>query len=112
LNKRQKRAFDFVSSLITLALFPSLFFTSKPLSALSNTLYVFVGKKSWVGYGAVNETFTNQLPRIKSGVLFPNANARVLNEEGVQQMNAIYAKDYSWWKDFKSFTSQFKQIGN
>jgi hypothetical protein len=112
LNKRQKRAFDFISSFITLALFPSLFFTSKPLTALINAVHVFVGKKSWVGYGAVNETFTNQLPRIKPGVLFPNANARVLNEEGVQQMNAIYAKDYSWWKDFKSFTSQFKQIGN
>jgi hypothetical protein len=112
LNKRQKRAFDFISSSFTLLLFPSFFFTSKPLSALSNALNVFVGKKSWVGYGKVNAEFTSQLPKIKSGILTPNKNAIVLNEDGVQQMNAIYAKDYTWWKDLKSFTSQFKQIGN
>jgi hypothetical protein len=111
LNKRQKRAFDFITSLFTLVLFPSLLFTSKPLSAFSNALNVFVGKKSWVGYGKVSVEFANQLPKIKSGILTPNKNAMVLNEDGVQQMNAIYAKDYSWWKDLKSFTSQFKQIG-
>ena len=112
LNKRQKRAFDLISSFFTLVLFPSILFTSKPLSAFTNGLKVFVGKKSWVGYGKVSAEFASQLPKIKSGILTPNKNAMVLNEDGVQQMNAIYAKDYSWWKDLKSFTSQFKQIGN
>jgi hypothetical protein len=112
LNKRQKRAFDFISSFFTLVLFPTVLFTSKPMSSFSNALNVFVGKKSWVGYGKVSAEFASQLPKIKSGILTPNKNAVVLNEDGVQQMNAIYAKDYSWWKDLKSFTSQFKQIGN
>ena len=112
LNKRQKRAFDFTSSFFTLVLFPSVLFTSKPMSAFSNALNVFVGKKSWVGYGKVSAEFASQLPKIKHGILTPNKNAVVLNEDGVQQMNAIYAKDYSWWKDLKSFTSQFKQLGN
>lgn len=112
LNKRQKRAFDVVSALFTLMLFPCFFFTSKPLSAFSNALNVLFGKKSWVGYGKVNAEFTSQLPKIKLGILTPNKNAAVLNEDGVQQMNAIYAKDYSWWKDLRTFTSQFKQIGN
>jgi hypothetical protein len=65
-----------------------------------------------VGYGKVSTEFASQLPKIKNGILTPNKNALVLNEDGVQQMNAIYAKDYSWWKDLKSFTSQFKQLGN
>jgi hypothetical protein len=112
LNKRQKRAFDFISSFFTLVFFPSVLFTSKPMSAFSNALNVFVGKKSWVGYGKVSAEFASQLPKIKHGILTPNKNAVVLNEDGVQQMNAIYAKDYSWWKDLKSFTSQFKHIGN
>jgi hypothetical protein len=112
LNKRQKRAFDFVSSLVLLVIFPSVLFTSKPLATFVNALHVLVGRKSWVGYGKVSAEFASQLPKIKAGILTPNKNAMVLNEDGVQQMNAIYAKDYSWWKDLKSFTSQFKQLGN
>lgn len=104
LNKRQKRAFDLATSSALLLTFPLLFATKHPAKRLVNCLEVFVGKKSWIGYYG-NETST--LPNIRSGVFPPNKNAAFLNEEGVQQMNALYAKDYSWWKDLRLLQQLF-----
>jgi O-antigen biosynthesis protein len=104
LNKRQKRAFDVASSLVLLSVFPVLFVTTAPGKRIVACLEVLFGKKSWIGYYG-NQT--KDLPNIRSGVFSPNKNAGFLNEEGVQQMNALYAKDYSWWKDLRLLQQLF-----
>ncbi len=96
-NKRNKRLFDVLASLIFLffGLFLIWFFNYKS-GFLSNIFKVFSGRKSWVGY-IPEQQATENLPALKPGILnpadlFPELN---LDTEKKSQLNMLYAKDYN-----------------
>ncbi|MCB9197175.1 MAG: glycosyltransferase [Flavobacteriales bacterium] len=110
-NKRSKRVFDFVSSILILALFPVFWMLNRfRLVFIRNLFSVLFGKKSWVGYIPMPADLAKKVPQIKEGVLSCQK-VEALDTRTALKINQIYAKDYSWTKDLnillRSFTSLF-----
>ncbi len=105
-NKRKIRLFDLISSFMGIVLWIFLvFFIDKPFSFLKNCFKVLFGKYSWIGYCDVKDNEKLRLPKIKKGIFDPSANmSRIgLTEEEKEQLNLMYARDYSLLKDINFF---------
>jgi hypothetical protein len=111
-NRRNKKFFDVVSSIILLAGTPILVFMVKhPAQALVNIFRVLTGRYSWVGFHPDPEHLN--LPALKPGILFPsdalgseNASAATL-----ANLNMMYVKNYSVFTDIMILMRNFRQIG-
>ncbi len=111
-NRRNKKFFDIVSSIILLAGTPILVFMVKhPAQALVNIFRVLTGRYSWVGFHPDPEHLN--LPTLKPGILFPsdalgseNASAATL-----ANLNMMYVKNYSVFTDVMILLRNFRQIG-
>ena len=68
---------------------------------ICNMWQVFIGRKSFVGYHVMSHSKTQEslLPNLKKGILTPLSGMENLNKEAVDQINIIYAKDYSILND-------------
>jgi GT2 family glycosyltransferase len=96
-NQRKKRFFDVAVGAICLVLSPVLiWFYNQKLRYFSNIFSVLSGKKSWIGYFP-NQKTTNNLPVLKPGILHPGDlfPELSLDEEKMNRLNMLYAKDYS-----------------
>ena len=106
-NKRKKRLFDIISSLLGIVLWIFIvLFIDKPFFFLKNCFKVLFGKYSWIGYCKLDDSEINKrLPKIKKGIYDPSTNmSRVgLTEEEKEQLNFMYARDYSLSKDINFF---------
>ncbi len=113
-NKRKKRLFDLLSSSLGIILWIFLvFFINKPFSFLKNCFKVLSGKYSWIGYCELEDSdANNRLPKIKKGIFDPSDNmSRVgLSEEEKEQLNLMYARDYSLSKDINFFFRALKRL--
>ena len=102
-NLRSKRLFDILLSLIPLISLPLIiwFYTHK-LKFIGNMWQVLIGKKSFIGYHVMNHSKTQDslLPNLKKGILTPLSGIEISNKEVVDQINIIYAKEYSIFNDF------------
>ena len=101
-NLRSKRLFDILLSLILIISIPVIVWFFKHKWNLTQNLFqVLVGQKSFVGYHFIepNGPETNLLPNLKKGILTPLSGIPDLNKETVDQMNLIYAKEYSIFND-------------
>lgn len=107
-NKRNKRTFDIISSSILLTFSPiiSWFFSNKK-QLIINLFQVLIGKKSMVGY-LLNVKTKNNLPKIKMGILTPFDSLQ--NYSPDDKMNLIYARDYSFLKDYAILKSSWKKL--
>jgi hypothetical protein len=113
-NRRNKRLFDVLASLIVLGLSPFLlWFVNKPAHALRNALLVLSGRRTWVGYCDEGVATDSQLPSLRKGILCPtmlfdhdrnDASAR-------ERLNLLYARDYHVLTDFNIFLRAFRFIG-
>jgi GT2 family glycosyltransferase/lipopolysaccharide/colanic/teichoic acid biosynthesis glycosyltransferase len=116
-NKRNKRLFDIVLSLLMLPLIPILTFVVHQKKAfIKNIFYVLFGLKSWVGYHQLqnNEApVLRPLPVIKKGVLSP-IDALMLKpaHDNIQKLNLLYSKDYTVWQDLKIVMNALKKLGS
>ncbi len=113
-NKRSKRLFDVLASVVFFVFSPVLFFYVKePFGIFSNLFYVFSGKKSWVGYHPVYSDHENDLPVIKPGVLNPldNFSVKELDAGNIRKINRLYSKDYDVYNDFFLVLKALKHIG-
>lgn len=113
-NKRNKRLFDVLSSILIFVLIPFLiFYVRQPKRLLMNVLSVFFGKKSWVGYYTTNTENQNDLPSIKHGILHPlDAFAgQDFDLANIVKINHIYSKDYDVYNDFLILLKGIKEIG-
>ena len=111
-NKRKKRLFDIISSLLGIIFWLLLFlFINKPLSFLKNCFQVLFGKYSWIGYCNIEDYDYSKLPKIKKGIFDPSANIsrKGLNKEEKEQLNLIYARDYSLSKDINFFLKALRK---
>lgn len=111
-NKRKKRLFDLISSFMGIVLWIFLvFFINKPLHFLKSCFKVLFGKYSWIGYCNTQKHEKLRLPKIKKGIFDPSANmSRIgLTEEEKEQLNLMYARDYSLSKDINFFFRALKK---
>lgn len=111
-NKRHKRLFDIIFSLILLITLPfHVLFQRHRLGFLKNLFGVLISKKSWVGYHPV--AVMHKLPAIKPGVLYPSDAIRGKNlpDETLQNLNNLYAKDYKPENDLYICIKAYKYLG-
>ena len=80
---------------------------------MKNLFAICFGKKTFVGYDKQNEATTQQLPKIRKGVLtFGDLNqTNKLFSSSPEKFNLIYAKDYNVSVDIHLIRSQFKKLG-
>lgn len=113
-NKRKKRIFDFGISLLFLSLFPVLIFIIRnPFNFFINIFRVLFANKSWVGYYHLKTDDVYKLPRIKPGIVNPSdaINQKNLNPELADNLNILYAKDYSLRNDFNIIIKALRNLG-
>ena len=113
-NKRSKRLFDIITSLMLFVTIPLLILiVKKPKTLLINIIDVFKGKYTWVGYSnSFNQS--KELPFLKKGILSPvdqfqNSN---LNEASLDKINIQYVKDYHILNDLTILIKGLKQLDN
>jgi len=101
-NLRSKRLFDILLSLSLLLSSPlSIWFYKSKIRFIKNLFSVLFGQKSFVGYHFTNieESEIQLLPNLKKGVLTPLSGMENINKEMIDQMNIVYAKEYSILND-------------
>ena len=101
-NIRKKRNFDIYIALILILFSPVFGMLFKNyMRALKNIKGVLTGKKTWVGYE--DSSLNTKLPKIKIGVFSIVDNEKNMEEEVIDKINIIYAKDYNLILDSKIF---------
>ena len=110
-HKRNKRLLDLIFSFFALLFSPILYIFSKDRSQyFQNCFKVLLGEKSWVGYANWDENVSD-LPDIKKGILSPQSLDDKYDEKVHHQINLIYARDYSIWKDVEIFWKNIRYLG-
>ena len=113
-NRRNKRLFDIISSLLVFLLSPILFvFLKNPLGIWRNSIGVFLGKYSWVGYSPENKDDDNELPKIKKGILNMKDSLDIeeIDQKTISMLDLLYARNYSVQTDINVFFKAFRLIG-
>ena len=114
LNRRKKRLFDVLVSVLFLPACPILLFVvSNPAGLIRNIFSVLFGIYSWVGYYQSTGGEHPGLPRIRPGVLTPFDvhKQESPSDEYIEQVNLFYAKDYRILNDLKILIGHFKWLG-
>lgn len=113
-NKKNKRIFDIISSLVLLLLSPLLvFIIEKPFGFFRNVALVLAGKLTWVGYCFAKNEKKEELPSLKTGILNPTDTLKIkpASLHSLQKINLMYAKNYSIYEDLDIILKGFKQLG-
>ena len=111
-NIRSKRLFDFFFSIILLLLSPILLVIIKfKVKFISNLFRILSGKKSFVGYLNQSDGSKTNLPKIKHGILEPFSVSEELTIDKKEELNLLYAKEYSFIFDFEVLVRKWKLLG-
>ena len=105
-NRRNKRLFDVLVSFFSILFWlPLALVVKKPWRFLKDAVKVLFGRRTWVGYCPQADE-AQKLPKIRNGIFNP---ASYLEEgttndvDFVNQLNLLYARDYTVWKDAEIF---------
>jgi GT2 family glycosyltransferase len=110
-NRRNKRLFDFVSSLFIFALSPFLLIISGfKFKIFKNIFEVIIGRKTWVGYVKIGADTVVRYPKIKPWVISISERKSEQSEDILHKLNLIYAKDYSVSKDVSKLVRSVSKI--
>lgn len=110
-NIRSKRTFDFLGSFIFILGLPILIFAFKNKKQFVRNIFsVLIGKISIVGYLGSKTNHSNQLPRIKGGILNPTDSLSFTDDSLTDKLNLIYARDYSIQKDLGILLKAWKKL--
>lgn len=110
-NRRNKRVFDVVSSLVLLILSPVLFWlVHHPVRFLKNIAGVFIGRLTWVGF---YPNTSQKLPPLRPGVLHPGVGLKPEERKSdtLAKLNVVYAKDYHVRTDLRLLLSHIRGLG-
>ena len=111
-NIRSKRLFDFFFSIILLLLSPILLVIIKfKVKFISNLFRILSGEKSFVGYLNQSDGTKTNLPKIKPGILEPFSVSEELSIDKKEELNLLYAKEYSFIFDFEVLVRKWKLLG-
>jgi GT2 family glycosyltransferase len=112
-NKRARRLLDILISLAAMLISPVLIWVQKrPSGLIRNIVNVLAGRMTWVGYAPGGSSM--RLPRLPQSVLNPAQvlPESVVNQETIDRINVVYAKDYSPWRDLALLMSSIRQLGS
>ena len=113
-NRRKKRVLDICIALIFLLFYPlCIGFVKRKTMFFRNIMLVLSDQKTWVGYSPLLHKQDNFLPPLPKGVLFSTdtIDLEQFNDEIIQQVNNIYAKDYKINVDVLIILKAFKHLG-
>jgi hypothetical protein len=112
-NKRKKRLFDIVLSLLLIPASPFLIFLVRNKGGfIRNIFSVMFGINSWVGYYKSTGGEHPGLPEIKQGILTPfDMNSIPADSGHAEQLNLSYAKDYRIRNDIKILINHIPLLG-
>lgn len=112
-NKRFKRLFDLIISLVLITVFPLTFWvTKKPHKHFYNLFLILFNHASFVSFDSLSASDIH-LPLIKKGILFPS-DSLIKSEKSLQnvkRINLIYAKEYKISNDFLILFRGLKNLG-
>lgn len=114
LNKRKKRLFDILVSLILLILSPVLIFrVNNKGRFILNIFLVFWGAASWVGYSGQAYIASLNLPGLRKGVLSPadTLKKNKADKDVIIKLNMLYAKDYKVLNDLNIIIKGIRELG-
>ncbi len=99
-NRRNKRLFDILASLMIILFSPFLFpFFKKYSLFLKNAFNVLSGNKTWIGYSRKSDL--SMLPRLREGVFeITSADGGETDDSRIEKLNLEYARDYKIAIDF------------
>jgi hypothetical protein len=111
-NRRIKRLFDVVSSVLFIISFPFHFiFVKRPGAFLANCFKVLFARQTWIGY-TTNGAF---LPKLRKGIIGCNGMApdaiQQLPAESLHMVDYWYARDYEPAEDLRLVWENYKQLG-
>lgn len=113
-NRRKKRLFDVTASVFLFVACPFLtFLVESPPAFFRNLFRTFLGFTTWVSiYKASNEPSENY--GLKPGILTPVDGMATEDHspEALEEMNMMYAKDYSILNDVRILMHALKKLGN
>jgi hypothetical protein len=103
-NRRNKRLFDVVMSVFSIIFWlPLALVVKQPVQFLKNAVLVLFGRRTWVGYCSPADE-SQKLPKIRKGVYNPASYMeKNIEADALNQMNLLYARDYTVWKDAEVF---------
>ena len=106
-NRRNKRLLDVVlAGFGILFWLPLALVVKKPWRFLKDAVLVLLGRRTWVGYSHADAEI-QKLPKIRRGVYTPATPMEKLgteiDTEFSHQLNLLYARDYTVWKDAEIF---------
>ncbi|OFY56852.1 MAG: hypothetical protein A2Y87_08585 [Bacteroidetes bacterium RBG_13_46_8] len=114
LNRRKKRMLDMVLSILFLCLLPVLiWFVIHPLQFVKNIFTILFGLHSWVGYHPAAGESLASLPRLRPGIVTPACKLERTDADNqvIEKINMLYAKDYTLWNDITIIWKGFRQLG-
>ena len=99
-KKRQKRLLDFFIALVMLIFSPVFIwmFTNK-IQWFKNMISVLFGKKTLVSYSMKTIEKSSVLPHIKTGILSPHQHMGIVDEQLMEKLDLLYAREYSFFTD-------------
>ncbi len=110
-NKRNKRTFDILISLIGILLIPfTIYIYSNKKQFILNLFNCLIGKKTWVGFSFHSSNHPINLPKISDGIFNPTSNSQTTEPFLVDKLNMIYARDYSIKKDWDIFKKNLRSL--
>jgi hypothetical protein len=111
-NRRSKRMFDFVVSLLIILFSPILiWFIRGKLKAYANLFAVLLGSKTFVSYCTAENDIT-LLPKIKKGVFSVGmVYGREVKKDVADRLNIMYAKDYRVSHDVTMLFKLWRKLG-
>jgi GT2 family glycosyltransferase len=112
--KRKKRVFDILVSLSIVITIPvSVFYVKNPIKFLRNIFMVLIGLRTWVGFYKTEENDTSNLPHLQEGILTPVPvyEERKIEQETIERLNLLYAKDYKFLNDLSILFRDFRFLG-
>ena len=104
-----------VLSIFFLASSPILIFVIlHPVQFIKNIFTTLFGLHSWVGYHPVPGESLAALPRIRPGILTPAYKLERTDPDNqlIEKINMLYAKDYTVWNDLTILWSGFRYLGS
>ncbi len=120
--RRSKRLLDLGLAFCFLILaLPLLFLVKNGGGFLKNLAFVFIGKKSWVGYSSGQRAKGSgqsvpsilQLPKVKPSVLTPRHAfpEKQFDEATARRLDFFYAKDYEIGRDLAVVRKGWRELG-
>ncbi|HRS20058.1 MAG TPA: hypothetical protein P5243_11175, partial [Bacteroidales bacterium] len=113
LNKKKKRMFDIVTSLMLIL--GSIFlcwFVKHKQKFIKHCFEVLLGSKTWVGYAPQLQELQKSLPKLKPGIVYPGMQLHTNNIQILEQAHIVYVKDYKMRNDALIVIACFNQLGN